>query len=217
MAQGDHAHDHPHINTSEHGLTYYEKRIIALSNLLIDKGLISSQDLLDVLKEMDDTTSMVGARVVARAWGDPAFKQRLLQDANLVMSELGINLQRFRLLKVLENTAAVHNAIVCTLCSCYPIPLLGHPTGWYNDGSYRSWMVEDPRACLADMGLHIPDAQDIRVWDSTAEVRYLVLPQRPAGTDGMTQEQLAQLVTRDSMIGVGLPLTPNQMPTPSDP
>ena len=161
MAQHDHdhEHDHPHVDTEEHELTYYEKRIIALSNLLIDKGLISSQDLLNVLKEMEDTTPMVGAKVVARAWADADFKQRLLQDANLVMGEMGIVLQRFRLLKVVENTDAVHNAVVCTLCSCYPIPLLGYPPDWYKDETYRSWIVDDPRACLSDMGMNVPDAR----------------------------------------------------------
>ena len=159
MAQHDHDHEHdPHVDTEEHELTYYEKRIIALSNLLIDKGLISSQDLLNVLKEMEDTTPMVGAKVVARAWADADFKQRLLQDANLVMGEMGIVLQRFRLLKVVENTDAVHNAVVCTLCSCYPIPLLGYPPDWYKDETYRSWIVDDPRACLSDMGMNVPDA-----------------------------------------------------------
>ena len=214
--QHDHEHDHSHVDTEDHELTYYEKRIIAISNLLIDKGLISSQDLLNVLKEMEDTTPMVGAKVVARAWADPDFKQRLLQDANLVMSELGIALQRFRVLKVVENTDAVHNAVVCTLCSCYPIPLLGYPPDWYKDETYRSWIVDDPRACLSDMGMDVPGNQDIRVWDSTAEVRYLVLPQRPSGTDGMTEEQLAQLVTRDSMIGVGLALLPDQISVSAD-
>ena len=213
----DHEHDHQHDDDqSEHELSYYEKRIIALSNLLMDKGIISSQDLLNVLAEMDSQTPMVGAKVVARAWADADFKQRLLQDGNLAMDEMGITLQRFRQLKAIENSDEVHHAVVCTLCSCYPIPLLGQSPDWYKDELYRSWMVDDPRACLEDLGLKIREEKEVRVWDSTAEVRYLVIPQRPKGTENMSEEELAQLVTRDSMIGVGLALDPSGVATPAD-
>ena len=207
--------DEHHHDGEEHELSYYEKRIIALSNLLMDKGIISSRELLDELAEMGRETFMIGAQVVARAWVDDDFKQRLLQDGNLAMAEMGITLKRFRQLKVVENSNDVHNAVVCTLCSCYPISLLGQSPDWYKDELYRSWIADDPRACLRDMGLEIPGSVEIRVWDSTADVRYLVLPQRPRGTEGMGEEELAQLVTRDSMIGVGLVDPPSSVEAPA--
>ena len=206
---GDHEPHQGHEDHDDHELSYYEKRIIALSNLLMDKGIISSQDLLNVLDEMDHEAPMVGAKVVARAWMDADFKQRLFQDGNLAMAEMGITLRRFKKLQVVENTGNIHNVVVCTLCSCYPISLLGQSPDWYKDELYRSWVVDDPRECLKDLGVDIHEDVKIKVWDSTAEVRYLVLPQRPKGTENLTEDQLAQIITRDSMIGVGWPLDPS--------
>jgi nitrile hydratase len=145
---------------------------------------------------------MNGAKVVARAWVDPEFKERLLADGTASIAELGFGGPEGDHMVVVENTEAVHNVVVCTLCSCYPWPVLGLPPAWYKDPPYRARMVREPRALLAEMGCRLPDDADIRVWDSSAEVRYLVLPQRPRGTEGMTETELAGLVTRDSMIGV---------------
>ena len=146
-----------------------------------------------------------GARIVARAWTDPEFKQRLLEDATSACAELGIGGAQGEDMVVVENTDEVHNAIVCTLCSCYPWPTLGLPPNWYKYPAYRARMVKEPRAVLSDeFKLNLPDDQEIRIWDTSAEVRYWVLPQRPPGTEGMSEEELAELVTRDSMIGVGV-------------
>ena len=151
-----------------------------------------------------------GAKVVARAWTDPAFRKRLFEDGNKAVAELGFHITNTKLVAV-ENTAAEHNVVVCTLCSCYPWPVLGLPPVWYKSAPYRSRVVIEPRAVLAEFGLTLPQDTTIRVWDSTAELRYLVLPQRPAGTEGWSEEDLARLVTRDSMIGTGLALSPAQL------
>ena len=199
MAQKE--HDHLHIPLKDHEETYYEKRIIALSNLLMDKGIISSNELLGVLKENEEMNPTIGARVVARAWMDPDFKQRLLADGKGALSEMGIALKRLQNIVTVENTDSVHHLVVCTLCSCYPIPLLGPPPEWYKSDVYRSRVVREPRLVLQEFGLDLDDEMEVRVVDATAEIRYLVLPRRPGGTEDMTEEELVSLVTRDSMIG----------------
>ena len=193
-----------HIPLEDHEETYYEKRIIALSNLLMDKGIITAQELLDVLKEGEEQDPSIGARVIARAWLDADFKQRLLKNGKEALGEMGIAIpKRLHNVQVVENTDSVHYLAVCTLCSCYPIPLLGPPPEWYKSEVYRSRAVREPRAVLREFGLEIDDRVEVRVVDATAEVRYLVLPRRPAGTGNMGEEALAALVTRDSMIGTG--------------
>jgi nitrile hydratase len=202
MAEVD--HDPLHIPLEDHEETYYEKRIIALSNLLMDKGIITAQELLDVLKEGEEQDPSIGARVIARAWLDADFKQRLLKNGKEALGEMGIAIpKRLQNVQVVENTDSVHYLAVCTLCSCYPIPLLGPPPEWYKSEVYRSRAVREPRAVLREFGLEIDDRVEVRVVDATAEVRYLVLPRRPAGTGNMGEEALAALVTRDSMIGTG--------------
>ncbi|MSO81949.1 MAG: nitrile hydratase subunit alpha [Acidobacteria bacterium] len=179
-------------------------RVKSLESLLVDKGLVDRK-ALDVL--IDTYEHKVGprngARVVARAWVDPAYKQRLLTDADAAIAELGYGGMQGEHMVVVENTPNVHNMIVCTLCSCYPWPMLGLPPVWYKSAPYRSRSVIDPRGVLREFELDLPDEVEVRVWDSTAELRYLVLPERPAGTEGLSEDTLAALVTRDSMIGVG--------------
>lgn len=178
-------------------------RVKALESLLAEKGLIDPK-ALDAL--VDTYESKIGprngAKVVARAWVDLAYKQRLLSDATAAIKELGFSGLQGEDMVVLENTDAVQNVVVCTLCSCYPWPTLGLPPVWYKSAPYRARVVSDPRGVLNEFGTELPDSVEVRTWDTTAEVRYLVLPQRPAGTDGMSEDQLAALVTRDSMIGV---------------
>ena len=200
----DHDHDHDHSELSDVAL-----RVRALETVLAEKGLIDPA-ALDVIVDMYETRvgPRNGARVVARAWSNPAFKARLLEDGAKAISELDYGGRGGEHIAVVENTTATHNMVVCTLCSCYPWPVLGLPPIWYKSAPYRSRAVIDPRGVLADFGVSLPDDVNISVWDSTSEMRYLVLPMRPAGTDGWSEEQLADLVTRDSMIGVGLPLTP---------
>jgi nitrile hydratase len=180
-----------------------EQRVAALEALLTEKGLVP-EGFIDTITRRYETEigPMNGARVVARAWVDPAYKQRLLSDGTGAIAELGFGGAEGGHMVVVENTPGVHNVIVCTLCSCYPWPVLGLPPAWYKDAPYRARMVRQPRALLAEMGCRLPDDVEIHVWDSSAEVRYLVLPERPAGTEGLGEDQLAQLVTRDSMIGV---------------
>ena len=189
-------------------------RIKALESVLVEKGLLDSR-AVDAWVEAyaEDIGPRRGAQVVARAWVDPGFKARLLADGTAGIRELGFEGYALAHLKVVENTEAVHNLVVCTLCSCYPVGILGIPPTWYKSAPYRSRVVRDPRGVLADFGVTLPDDVETRVWDSTAEVRYLVIPQRPPGTDGWSQEQLPDLVTRDSMIGVGHPLDPSELAT----
>jgi nitrile hydratase len=180
---------------------YVALRTKALESLLIEKGLLSAAAVDERISRYErDIGPLNGARVVARAWVDPGFKQRLLQDATTAIAELGLptNLP----LVVLENTPADHHMVVCTLCSCYPWTVLGLPPTWYKSFAYRSRAVIEPRAVLREFGLELDEAVAVHVWDSSAEVRYMVLPERPAGTEGMTEEELAGLVTRDAMIGV---------------
>ena len=193
---GDHGH-HPEPPSDA------AARTLALESLLVDKGLITHEVVDRVIDMFEhDIGPMRGARAVARAWLDPAFKQRLLTDARAALRELDIEAAEMHRLVVVENSAGVHNVIVCTLCSCYPWDVLGLPPTWYKSAPYRSRVVLEPRTVLAEMGLDVPTDVDIRVWDSSADMRYMVLPLRPAGTDGMTEDELAALVTRDAMIGV---------------
>jgi nitrile hydratase subunit alpha len=178
-------------------------RVKALESLLVEKGMVDPKTL-DVIVDAYETKigPRNGARVVARAWIDPAYKKRLLADGTAAIAELGYGGSQGEHMVVLENTSKVHNLVVCTLCSCYPWPVLGLPPTWYKSAPYRSRAVIDPRGVLREFGLELPDQVEVRVWDSMADLRYLVLPERPEGTESMTEEQLAALVTRDAMVGV---------------
>jgi nitrile hydratase len=188
-------------------LSYFQLMEVTLRELLVEKGLITDEQVRKEVEEMRARTPERGARVVAKAWTDPAFKKFLLQDATKACESIGLEIPALKLVAV-ENTPGVHNAIVCTLCSCYPRVLLGIPPEWYKSRNYRSRMVREPRAVLREFGLEIEETVQIRVHDSTADMRYMVLPMRPAGTDGWSEERLATLVSRDSMIGVAVPKTP---------
>ena len=203
-AHEHHDHDHDHSELSEVAL-----RVRALETVLAEKGLIDPA-ALDVIVDTYETRvgPRNGARVVARAWTDPAFKARLLEDGAKAIAELDYGGRGGEHIAVVENTPTTHNMVVCTLCSCYPWPVLGLPPVWYKSAPYRSRAVIDPRGVLADFGVSLPEDVNVSVWDSTSEMRYLVLPMRPAGTDGWSEDQLADLVTRDSMIGVGFPKEP---------
>lgn len=200
-----HHHDDDVQEHREHGapLAEVELRVRALESLLVDKGLVDPA-ALDALIDTYETKvgPRNGARIVARAWVDPAFKRRLLEDGTAAVAEHGFVGRQSEKLVVVENTAQVHNMVVCTLCSCYPWAVLGLPPVWYKSAPYRARAVIDPRGVLSELGVTVPADREVRVWDSTAEIRYLVLPERPAGTEGMTEEQLAALITRDAMIGV---------------
>ena len=180
-----------------------EQRVEALESLLVAKGLVSS-DTLDALVETyeHDLGPVNGAKVVARAWTDPAYKRRLLDDATAAIAELGFGGLQGEHMVVVENTPDTHNLVVCTLCSCYPWPVLGLPPTWFKDVAYRSRAVVDPRGVLCDFGVEVGAEVAVKVWDSSAEIRYMVLPERPAGTEGMSEDALAAIVTRDAMIGV---------------
>lgn len=183
--------------------TPVEDRVAALEAVLVEKGLIDPAAIDEVVAYYEHAIGpMHGAKVVARAWVDPAYKARLLADGTAAIAELGFGGPEGDHIVVQENTAEVHNVVVCTLCSCYPWPVLGLPPNWYKSPPYRSRMVREPRALLAEMGCELPDGVEIRVWDSSAEIRYLVLPERPAGTEDLDEDQLAARVSRDSMIGV---------------
>ena len=182
--------------------TYLERRAQAVTSLLIDKGVVTPDEIRRALDDMDSKTPALGAKVVARAWVDPGFKSRLLSNANVALEEMGIDLGSINTLVALENTDNVHNVVVCTLCSCYPRAILGVPPAWYKSLEYRSRAVVDPRGVLQEFGLELDQDIEVRVYDSTADVRYLVIPARPAGTEHLIEEDLAGLVTRDSMIGV---------------
>ena len=202
----DHSdHDHPHsLLPSDPAL-----RVKALETLLTQKGLIDPAALDVIIDTYENKIGPKnGAHVVAKAWCDPGFRDALLKDATAVVSDLGYYGRQGEHMVVVENTAQQHNMVVCTLCSCYPWPLLGIPPGWYKSDAYRARAVREPRKVLAEFGVTLPDETSVRVWDSTAEVRYLVLPMRPAGTEGMSEEDLMALVTRDSMIGTGLAVQP---------
>ena len=178
-------------------------RTKALEALLVEKGLVSSEVIDQVVKDYEeDIGPMRGAQVVARAWGDPDFKQRLLEDGRAAISELGFIERQGAELVVVENTSAVHNVVVCTLCSCYPWAVLGLPPSWYKAYAYRSRVVREPRAVLKEFGLDLPETVEARVWDSNSDIRYMVLPEQPSGTEDLDEAALTRLVTRDSMIGV---------------
>ena len=185
-------------------LTYFQLMEISLRELLVEKGVVTEEEVAEEVEAMRKRGYERGARVVARAWVDSEYKRRLLANGTKACEELGLEIPALKLL-VVENTPEVHNAIVCTLCSCYPRMLLGIPPEWYKSRNYRSRMVREPRAVLAEFGLEISEQVAIRVHDSTADMRYLVLPMRPVGTDGWSEERLATLVSRDSMIGVAVP------------
>ena len=208
MSDHHHGHDHEHEHDDrprphDAPLTDVQLRVRALESLLVDKGLVDPKTLDSLIDTYETKVGpRNGARVVAKAWVDPAFKQRLLADSTAAIAELGYIGRQGEDMVVLENTPKVHNVVVCTLCSCYPWPVLGLPPVWYKSGPYRARTVIDPRGVLREFGVDLPDDVEVRVWDSTAELRYLVLPERPVGTEGMTEEQLADFVTRDSMIGV---------------
>ena len=205
-----HHHQHPHVHRSpprpdqDDTLTYYRAMEAAVRELLIDKGLVTADDVRREVEDMDGRNAGRGAAMVARAWLDGDYKARMLADGSRAAAELGLDVGPLKLV-VVENTDAVHNVIVCTLCSCYPRMLLGLPPDWYKSRSYRSRVVREPRAVLAEFGTVIADGVQIRVHDSTADMRYMVAPKRPEGTEGLSEAQLADLVTRDSMIGVALP------------
>ena len=202
-------HDHDHLSPSGHPyrpdqdtpLTRFQAMEIAMRELLVEKGILTAAQITQTVEEMDRRSPADGARVVARAWVDPAFKERLLADGSAAIKEMGIEPGALKLI-ALENTDTTHNVVVCTLCSCYPRNLLGLPPDWYKQRAYRSRVVKTPRAVLREFGTEIPDSTQIRVHDSTADMRYLVIPARPAGTENMSEADLAALITRDSMIGV---------------
>ena len=197
--------DHPDHRDHEHSLVPSDTalRVKALESLLVEKGLVDPAALDAIVEYYEHKVGpRNGAQVVARAWTDPAYKSRLLTDATAAIAELGYSGAQGEHMVVVENTAAVHNMVVCTLCSCYPWPVLGLPPAWYKSAAYRARSVIEPRAVLREFGLDLPEDVEVRVWDSTAEVRYLVLPGRPPGTEAMKEDRLAALVTRDSMIGV---------------
>ncbi len=193
----DDGHHHPLPTTP------VEDRVKALESLLVDKGILEPAAIDAVVEHYEHAVGpMNGAKVVARAWVDEAYRERLLTDATAAIAELGFSGPEGDHMVVVENTPAVHNVVVCTLCSCYPWPVLGLPPNWYKSPPYRSRMVREPRVLLDEMGCNVPSLREIRVWDSSAEVRYLVLPMRPVGSEGLSEDELAGLVTRDAMIGV---------------
>lgn len=206
----DHDHDHDHDEGSE--LSPIALRVKALESLLVEKGYVEPE-ALDTLIETYETKigPRNGARVVAKAWSDPKYKAWLLDDATAAIASLGYTGRQGEHMVAVENTAQTHNLVVCTLCSCYPWSVLGLPPVWYKAPPYRSRAVIDPRGVLTEFGLTLPDDTAISVWDSTAEIRYLVLPMRPQGTEGWSEEKLSQLVTRDAMIGTGIALAPEAL------
>ncbi len=202
-----HDHDHAEGDTPSD----IELRVKALESLMIEKGLVDPAALDAIVDTFENKIGpRNGARVVARAWSDPDYKARLLADATAAIAELGYTGAQGEHMVALENTPRVHNMIVCTLCSCYPWPVLGLPPVWYKSAGYRSRSVIDPRGVLRELGLDLAEDVEVRVWDSTAEIRYLVLPERPAGTEGMNEDQLASLVSRDAMIGVAKVVAPSR-------
>jgi len=199
---------HSHGDNAE----YYALRAEAIQTLLIEKGVCTMDDILTMADKIDSRSPADGAKVLAHAWVDPEYKVRLLADAESALMELGYDLpETAPKLTVLENTDDVHNMAVCTLCSCYPRAIIGRPPAWYKGLSYRSRVVVDPRGVLKEFGTELDDEVQVRVIDSSADYRYLVLPKRPAGTEGMSEEDLAKLITQESMIGVGLALSPEQV------
>jgi nitrile hydratase subunit alpha len=217
MTGYDHSHDHHHGNGHEHRhatpASPMAERVKSLEALLVAKKLVDPDSLNALIDTYEHKVGpRNGAKVVARAWADPAYKERLMRDATAAIAEFGFTGRQGEDMVVVENTPAVHNMVVCTLCSCYPWPVLGLPPVWYKSAPYRSRAVMDPRGVLREFGTVIGDDVEVRVWDSTAELRYLVLPERPPGTEDFGEEQLAELVTRDSMIGVTKAKPPESVP-----
>jgi nitrile hydratase subunit alpha len=207
-----HHHDHPHPHQPDlEDQPYDHHQLMAetVGELLIEKGVFTAEDLRRTIEAIDARSPADGARLVARAWRDPAYRGRLLADVNAAAGELGVDAGAIPI-RALENTTRLHNLVVCTLCSCYPRGLLGLPPDWYKERAYRSRAVREPRAVLAELGTEIPDHVEIRVHDSTADLRYIVLPLQPAGTDGLDEAALAALVTRDCLIGTALPQAPQR-------
>lgn len=210
-------HDHSHNHDHDHGdappqpdhkvHSYYQILGMALKELLVEKGVVSADEVRAAIEKRDTITPANGARVVARAWKDPIFRLTLLTDANKAVAELGFPMTTTRLVAV-ENNDETHHVVVCTLCSCYPRELLGLPPAWYKSRAYRARVVHEPRAVLAEFGTQIADDVEVRVHDSTADIRYLVVPQQPPGTESLSEDELAALVTRDAMIGVSRALSP---------
>jgi nitrile hydratase len=199
MAHDHHDHDHDHEQEPPSDIAL---RVKALESLLVEKGLVDPAALDAIVDHYEHKVGpRNGARVVARAWSDPAYRARLMDDATAAIAELDFTGRQGEHMMAVENSPGVHNLVVCTLCSCYPWPVLGLPPVWYKSAPYRSRAVIDPRSVLAEFGTELPEEVEVRVWDSTAEVRYLVIPERPAGTDGLDEGALAELVTRDGMIG----------------
>lgn len=204
----DHDHDHDHHDHAHPTqpdidglLTYHQKLEIAIRELMIEKGILSADEVRRTVEAMDARSPAGGAKVVARAWSDPAYKQLLMTDPGKALNQVGVEVGLYKLV-VVENSDSVHNLVVCTLCSCYPRAILGLPPDWYKSRAYRSRAVREPRQVMAEFGLEVPDDITVRVHDSTADMRYLVLPKRPKGTEGWSEEKLAAIVTRDTMIGV---------------
>lgn len=209
---GNHG-DEPHPGMDTEELGYYPRRVQAIEALLIEKGVLTYEEVQDTIDQVESRSPSDGAKVVAHAWADPAFKDRLLSDAASALAELGYELpETTPKLEVVENTSDVHHMVVCTLCSCYPRALLGRPPDWYKSFSYRSRAVSDPRGVMREFGLELGAGTEVQVLDSTADLRYLVLPERPEGTDSMSEQDLAKLVTRDSMIGVTQARSPEAVP-----
>ena len=193
----DHGHEHP-----KHELSHFAKRIYAIRDLLVEKGVITEKDIQCQIEYQEARTPANGAKLVARAWTDPAFKARLIADPKAACAEMGIDATAINEFVVLENSEKVRHMVVCTLCSCYPRPILGRPPDWYKSFNYRQRSVADPRGVMREFGLVLADDVEVRVHDSTADIRYIVLPLRPAGTESLSVAELEKLVTRDSMIGV---------------
>lgn len=209
----DHDHHHPHPGHGDHAARQWERREAAIRSLLIEKGVLSAEAIRQRIEVWEQKSPADGARVVARAWVDPAFEARLLADGNAAVRELGLDGSGAKIV-ALKNTAKLHHLVVCTLCSCYPRVLLGLPPAWYKAPAYRRRAVSEPRAVLAEFGTRLPEDVELRVADSTADCRYLVLPLRPAGTENWDEKRLAALITRDSMIGVAPALSAEAAPRP---
>ncbi len=212
MAHDIQHHDHHHHDNEHAELSETALRVKALESLLVEKGYVDPAALDELIETYEKRVGpRNGAKVVAKAWSNPTYLEKLRTDASNAIADMGFVGRQGEHMVAVENTEDVHNMVVCTLCSCYPWPVLGLPPVWYKSPPYRSRAVSDPRSVLAEFGVQLPDSIAIKVWDSTAEIRYLVIPQRPDGTDSWSEEKLASLVTRDSMIGTGLALTPEQV------
>ena len=206
----EHGPEEQHEAGPKHELSHWAKRAYAMRDILIEKGVVTEKDIRQQAEFTESKTPANGARLVARAWTDPDFKARLMADPKKVCAEMGIDASTLNEFVILENTDRVRHMVVCTLCSCYPRPILGRPPDWYKSFNYRKRAVNDPRGVMREFGMEVPGDVEVRVHDSTADMRYLVIPERPAGTEGLGVEELEKLVTRDSMIGVmdALPAVP---------